>query len=234
MTTMAPPTDEIRTTPILVVGTVLTVVVAAVVIVRMAPGDDDVAVAAPVAQLSEEPPAEVTPSPTASSPPAAPPVPSASEAGDELLALPAMPVQAVGANKADELAPWVLERPTVARTERPQAPVAAEPPAVQAVWWDAPRPNALNLLYAGYLTDYTAVVLLFDGEFASTDGLDFAIDVKRGDGTKIAGQWRIGPNRKALIFPVPRGTYEVVLGAELTNVEGQVLGRLLGGPVVVR
>jgi hypothetical protein len=109
----------------------------------------------------------------------------------------------------------------------------ATPAPAAGAWWPAPNPDALNLVHAGYLGDYPAIVLLFDGEFQSADGLDRAITVTRFDGSKVEGPWQIGPNGQALILRVPPGQYRVDIAAILVDIKGHAISQAMGGTVFV-
>jgi hypothetical protein len=284
---MPPAEPGIRTTPLLVGGTLLVVFVAWVVIHRMADLDAQMArrgtvppsergtglasVVLPtpkpveaVAPAPPAPPAETpiepaaaaeplatatvaTPEPAPQAPPSPAPAPVAPAVPSPVAtAAPfasAAPVATAAPPAAVSPASQDVATPPVAKTEaststpvpKPTAaPAPAAAPAPSGPWWPAPRPTFLNLLHAGYLGEYSAVVLLFDGEFKSTDGIAQVITVTRPDGSKVQEAWRIGPNGRTLILPVLPGTYRVDIAPNLADTKGQILGMPLGGAVVVR
>lgn len=251
---------SIRTTPILVGGTLLVVAVAAAVIHRMAAMDAELAqsrnaaaervpaiVVATSASHAEAPVTADAPAPPptpATDLPSEPPAPESAAAPAPVSALSPAPAPVSAPAAVAQAEPPRAESPELATVEAPppaptraSAPIPRPPPAAPAppptAWWPAPIPDALNLLHAGYLGDYPALLLLFDGDFQSTDGLDRAITVTRADGSKVEGTWRIGPNGRALILPVPPGTYRVDVADTLLDVKGRSIAAPVGGPVVV-
>ncbi|MGQ0621038.1 MAG: hypothetical protein ACT4QA_14150 [Panacagrimonas sp.] len=123
-----------------------------------------------------------------------------------------------------------IEPAVAAPTPRP---VAAKPKKPVA-WWLAPRPGNLDLVYAGHLADSPAIVLRFDGVFADADAAARHITVTRSDGSRPQGKWALGPNGQTLILRVPPGSYKVVVGPELADADGSVLGARMSGPIQVR
>lgn len=167
----------------------------------------------------------------------------------------ASPTQTPPTQSAETKAPAavVAQAPPVAAEPAPaiqgadavaaQAPVAVAAAAAKPArpkrsanlaWWPAPQPGNLNLTHAGFLAGSSAIILVFDGRFASDTDIARNIRVTRPDGVKVAGQWTVGPNGKTLILQVQPGAYEVSLRPALADADGKALGRSLSGPVFVR
>lgn len=123
---------------------------------------------------------------------------------------------------------------TARSSVRAAAGVESAASASPLAWWPAPRRERLNLIYAGSLANYPAIVLMFDSRFQSSEGITKHIKVTRPDATSVVGKWNVASNNRMFVMPVPRGSYTVAIGPKLTDPGGRALGVGLSGPVVVR
>ncbi|MGH8462325.1 MAG: hypothetical protein ACRESS_12020 [Stenotrophobium sp.] len=148
---------------------------------------------------------------------------------------------------ANEPAPAEAAAPTAAETPAaPPAPAVKHKSKAKAAhrhavagnmhWWPAENPAQLSLVYAGPASFKKAVVLMFNGAFFKTDGLDANLKVTDKHGKPVSGSWELGENnRRMLVFPVPaNGTYKVSIDSGLTDSQGRKIAHHLGGPVIVR
>jgi hypothetical protein len=201
---------------------------------------NEVAAAAPGPATSE--PAQTSSSPaesagTASTPsPATAPATTASSPAESSAPAASAPAETSPAEAAPAPKP-APARKHVAHAAKPaHHPATGSTQTRHSRWWPAENPAHLSLVYAGPASFKKAVVLMFNGAFFKTDGLDQNLKVTGKNGQPVAGSWEIGENnRRMLVFPVPGdGQYKVSIGTGLTDSKGRKIAHSLSGPVTVR
>lgn len=122
-------------------------------------------------------------------------------------------------------------------TSRGKSRPALQPdPAKSDAWWSSSSasPGQLNLVYAGYLVDSPAIVLMFDGGFANAEAAERHVRVRRIDGSPVATKWRLGRSNRMLILPTLPGRYDVTVSKDFADASGRTVSARLEGPVMVR
>jgi hypothetical protein len=91
------------------------------------------------------------------------------------------------------------------------------------------------VVYAGSASYTRAVVLLFNGPFASAASANSLVKVKDSNGRTLNGSWQVNPkNPRMLVFPVAAaGRYQVEVGAGLADRTGKKLSTPVQGPVII-
>lgn len=119
-------------------------------------------------------------------------------------------------------------------------PSGKAPPAADTVWrwW----PNAADvrrgqfaLIFAGQPKGTDGIALLFSRQ-PSTDSLNANVSVVNDNGDVVSGSWAPSSgNPRMAIFRAAAGRrYVVLVGAGLTDAQGNAMGGKLSGPVYVR
>lgn len=123
-------------------------------------------------------------------------------------------------------------------TGAPKAPKQAPPESdVIKPWWpDASKQpaNQLKLQYAGQVQGEQAIALLFSAPL-NVDSLRQHAQVKTESGQAVSGGWELGKNPRLAVFRgVESGRYTVLLGPQVADAKGFMLGQKLTGPVYVQ
>lgn len=174
-----------------------------------------------------------TSAPTENSEAAAP----AEAAPTESTPTEAAPAEAAPAEAAPAVKPAAVKKPAAHHAAKPAHHAAASTAstAKRSRWWPAENPANLSLVYAGPASFKKAIVLMFNGAFFKTDGLDQNLHVTDKNGQPVSGSWEIGENnRRMLVFPVPGdGQYKVSISTGLTDSKGRKIAHNLSGPVTI-
>ena len=189
---------------------------------------ENVAAAEPAAPKDAEPAPAVKPA----AKPAPAPVAKAEPAKKpEAKAAPAAQPKAAPAAKP------AASKPAAAAPAPAAAPAKmAAAPAATAPWWGPSDASHLSLIYVGSAAFQKAIVLMFNGEFSSTDSANANLQVADAKGAKVAGSWKIGPsNKRMLVFPVnSSGKYTVSVKTGLADGSGRTVAQEARGPVTVQ
>ncbi len=141
---------------------------------------------------------------------------------------------------AVEAAPAPEAEAPAAVAEAPVAPKPAPRPKVfkkadgpLTTWWNASG-EGLKVLFVGGAAFSSAIVVLTDGSFTDPAVADREIKVRRLDGSKVSGKWKLGPNNKMLVLQVPPGRYHVAIGAGLRDGSDRTIAQASDGAVFVQ
>lgn len=183
-----------------------------------------------------EPPPAPAPAPNAESEKKPEPKPKPAEHAPSKAAAPAEPKPAVAPAKPAAAPAASKPAPAAAAPTPPATKVAVPPPAPAAQWWGAGDASHLSLVYAGSAAFQKAIVLMFNGEFASPDSANANLQVLDPKGAKASGSWKLGSNNKRmLVFPVnSAGKYTVIVKAGLKDSGGRTVAQEARGPVAVQ
>lgn len=100
-------------------------------------------------------------------------------------------------------------------------------------WWPQPKPDALNLLFAGDASFGRAIALFFDQEFEGPESANEHIKVMGPGGKSVDGSWLVSSNPKMLLFKAVPGTYQVEILEGLTAKDDKKLGASSKGIVYI-
>lgn len=121
----------------------------------------------------------------------------------------------------------------------PTGPVKAKPPEADIIkpWWPDPAKlpaQQLKLQYAGQVQGEQAIALLFSDP-VNLDSVRQHVQILTLSGNNVAGTWELGKNPRLAVFRGARpGRYTVILGPEVADQQGLMLGMKLQGPAYIQ
>lgn len=181
--------------------------------------------------------AEPAPAVEAPPPPLPAPAPAAAPESKPVTAAKPEPASKPVAAAATAEAKPVAKKEKETAKARPAKPSKpAEAPIVATAWWQGASSSGFSVVYAGSASFRRALVIMGNAPFANADSANAAIKVSAMDGKTVSGQWELNSvNPSMLMFPLNNaGTYQLQIGAALSDAQSRQLGQSVKGPIQVR